>query len=187
MALLRRYVFMAIPRKEIMEIIMESYFYQEIDSPIGGLLLTSDGTNLTGLYLPKSMQATTPKHHVEKLGAIKSDNPKSVLGEAIRQLQAYFRGQLRKFDVPLASKGTTFQEQVWSALQNIPYGATASYQQIARQIGRPLATRAVGLANNRNPIAIVIPCHRVIGIKGDLVGFGGGLVMKQWLLDHEKN
>ncbi len=166
---------------------MEAYFYKEIDSPIGGLLLTSDGTSVTGLYLPKSMQAITQNYNMKKSGAIKSDNSKSVLGEVTRQLQAYFRGHLRKFDVPLAFKGTAFQEQVWNALQNIPYGTTASYQQIARQIGRPLAMRAVGLANNRNPIAIIIPCHRVIGAKGDLVGFGGGLAMKQWLLDREKN
>jgi methylated-DNA-[protein]-cysteine S-methyltransferase len=108
-----------------------------------------------------------------------------VLGEATRQLDAYFSKRLRRFDLPLAPHGTPFQLEVWQALQRIPYGDTWSYADLARRIGRPDAVRAVGAANGRNPIPIVIPCHRVIGSNGQLVGFGGGLPLKRWLLDLE--
>ena len=102
------------------------------------------------------------------------------------QLSAYFNGQLKTFDLSLAPIGTTFQKQVWAALQTIPYGTVASYGQVARQIGNPKACRAVGGANNKNPIPIIIPCHRVIGNDGSLTGFGGGLDTKRRLLDLEK-
>ena len=105
---------------------------------------------------------------------------------ACLQLEEYFAHQRTHFDLPLAATGTAFQKLVWQALVTIPFGKTASYQQIAWQIGRPKAMRPVGMANARNPIAIIVPCHRVIGAKGDLVGFGGGLPMKSWLLKHEK-
>ncbi|HXI40744.1 MAG TPA: methylated-DNA--[protein]-cysteine S-methyltransferase [Bryobacteraceae bacterium] len=103
----------------------------------------------------------------------------------VRQLQAYFAGDLQSFDVPLEIGGTDFQRRVWNALQTIPYGQMRSYSQIAAQIGAPRAVRAVGAANGRNPIPIIVPCHRVIGASGSLVGFGGGLAWKRLLLDLE--
>jgi len=108
-----------------------------------------------------------------------------VLRETARQLTAYFAGDLREFDLPLVMKGTPFQIRAWTALQQIPYGETRSYAEQARVIGAPDAVRAVGAANGRNPIPIVVPCHRVIGSNGKLTGFGGGLPLKRWLLDHE--
>ena len=108
-----------------------------------------------------------------------------VITEAIRQLRAYFNGQLRDFDLPLEMIGTQFQKRVWHALRTIPYGETRSYSQVAAEIGSPNAVRAVGAANGKNPIPIVVPCHRVIGAGGDLVGFGGGLPWKRLLLDLE--
>jgi methylated-DNA-[protein]-cysteine S-methyltransferase len=109
----------------------------------------------------------------------------AVMRETMRQLQAYFAGELKSFDVPLEIVGTEFQKRVWSALRTIPYGQTRSYSQIASQIGVPQAVRAVGAANGRNPIPIIVPCHRVIGASGSLVGFGGGLDWKRLLLDLE--
>jgi methylated-DNA-[protein]-cysteine S-methyltransferase len=105
--------------------------------------------------------------------------------EVIAQLEAYFAGELRRFDLPLAPEGTPFQREVWSALTAIPYGETVSYGELARRLGRPAASRAVGAANGQNPIPIVIPCHRVIGADGSLTGFGGGLAIKRRLLDLE--
>jgi methylated-DNA-[protein]-cysteine S-methyltransferase len=109
----------------------------------------------------------------------------AVMHETIRQLQDYFAGDLKSFDVPLEIVGTDFQQRVWRALRTIPYGQTRSYSQIAAQIGAPRAVRAVGAANGRNPIPIIVPCHRVIGASGSLVGFGGGLEWKRLLLDLE--
>ena len=108
-----------------------------------------------------------------------------VMRETLGQLRAYFAGDLRSFDVPLEIAGTDFQQRVWKALRTIPYGETRSYSQIAGQIGSPRAVRAVGAANGRNPIPIIVPCHRVIGASGSLVGFGGGLEWKRFLLDLE--
>lgn len=109
-----------------------------------------------------------------------------VLKEAHRQLSAYLAGELKEFSLPLAPRGTDFQHKVWEALRRIPYGETASYKDIAEEVGRPRAFRAVGMANNHNPIPIIIPCHRVIGSDGSLVGYGGGLDLKQRLLNLEK-
>ena len=109
----------------------------------------------------------------------------AVMRNTVRQLQAYFAGDLQSFDVPLEIGGTDFQRRVWNALQTIPYGQMRSYSQIAAQIGAPRAVRAVGAANGRNPIPIIVPCHRVIGASGSLVGFGGGLAWKRLLLDLE--
>jgi methylated-DNA-[protein]-cysteine S-methyltransferase len=114
-----------------------------------------------------------------------ADHP--ILMETRRQLDAYFERELRDFDIPLVLKGTPFQILVWRALQQIPYGVTRSYAQQARAIGAPDAVRAVGSANGRNPIPIVVPCHRVIGSNGKLTGFGGGLPLKRYLLDLETN
>lgn len=109
-----------------------------------------------------------------------------LLKEAVRQLKSYFAGELREFTLPLAPEGTDFMKKVWAALCEIPYGQTASYKEIAEKIGAPKAARAVGLANNRNPIPVFIPCHRVIGADGSLTGYAGGLDMKKRLLDLEK-
>lgn len=108
-----------------------------------------------------------------------------VLDAAVRQLEAYLAGTLQAFELPIAIQGTPFQHSVWQALRTIPYGETRTYGQIAAAIGKPKAARAVGLANNKNPFAILVPCHRVIGAKGNLVGYAGGLAIKQHLLDLE--
>jgi methylated-DNA-[protein]-cysteine S-methyltransferase len=108
-----------------------------------------------------------------------------VLGECCRQLEEYFSGKRRRFDLALDLQGTEFEQKVWRQLLRIPYGQTASYQETAQAIGRPKAVRAVGAANGKNPVAIIVPCHRVIGRDGRLVGYGGGLWRKKWLLDHE--
>jgi methylated-DNA-[protein]-cysteine S-methyltransferase len=113
-------------------------------------------------------------------------NLPACMTECLRQLEDYFKGKRQKFNVPLILDGTQFQKAVWRQLQKIPFGETASYGDVARSIGRPQAFRAVGNANNKNAIPIIIPCHRVIGSDGQLVGFGSGIWRKQWLLDHEK-
>ncbi len=110
-----------------------------------------------------------------------------ILKEAVRQLDSYFAGELKEFDLPLEPYGTEFMKKVWAALCEIPYGKTASYKEIAERAGVPKGPRAVGLANNRNPIPIFIPCHRVIGADGSLTGYGGGLEMKKYLLELEKS
>ncbi|MGH8906869.1 MAG: methylated-DNA--[protein]-cysteine S-methyltransferase [Egibacteraceae bacterium] len=143
-------------------------------SPVGELTLVSDGERLTGLYLPVSR--STPV-----LGQAWRSDP-GPFQAAVEQLAAYFAGERTIFDLPVAPQGTAFQLQVWKALQEIPYGQTRSYGAIAERIGNPRAVRAVGLANGRNPIAIVIPCHRVIGANGSLTGYGGGLDRKRLLL-----
>jgi methylated-DNA-[protein]-cysteine S-methyltransferase len=143
-----------------------------VDSPVGALGLEADGDTLARLVL---RPRTSAQH----------DRASGVTAEAARQLRAYFAGRLKVFDLPLAPHGTPFQQQVWSALREIPYGKTWSYRELAEHIGRPSAIRAVGAANGQNPIAIIIPCHRVIGSNGSLVGFGGGIEMKQQLLTLE--
>lgn len=150
-----------------------------VPSPIGELLLTGDGEALTGLLFPPHEQRGGGPE-----GWMRDDRP---FAEARRQLEAYFAGELREFDLPLAPQGSRFQRDVWEALVTIPYGATRTYGAIARQVGRPDRARAVGAANGRNPIAIVIPCHRVIGAGGNLVGYGGGLPRKAWLLSLERS
>lgn len=141
-------------------------------SPLGPLRLESDGRALTGLHFD---------HGVAR-GA---DRPDAIIEQAARELREYFDGARRDFTVPLAPDGSAFQQLVWRELQAIPFGRTVSYSHIAAAIGQRDAARAVGLANNRNPIALIIPCHRVIGADGTLVGYGGGLAAKRWLLDHE--
>lgn len=151
--------------------------YSTLSSPIGELLLTSDGKSVTGLYMQNQ------KHGAARTKDWKRDD--AALKQPRAQLQAYFAGTLREFKLPLAAAGTPFQQRVWRALCEIPYGETISYGELARRIGRPGAARAVGLANGRNPISIVVPCHRVIGANGSLTGYGGGLERKRWLLAHE--
>ena len=118
---------------------------------------------------------------------IVDDSKHHVVASAVHQLNEYIAGDRREFDVPLDLVGTEFQVQAWRSLANIPFGTTASYAQQAASIGRPTATRAIGAANGRNPVVVVLPCHRVIGADGSLTGFGGGLPTKKWLLQHESD
>jgi methylated-DNA-[protein]-cysteine S-methyltransferase len=154
-------------------------FHTYLESPLGALLLTGDGEHITGLYMP-------PQKHAPEPGAdwVRND---AVFAEAIQQLTAYFGGERQQFDLPLKAAGTDFQQRVWRGLLDIPFGETWSYAELARHIGQPGASRAVGLANGRNPISIIIPCHRVIGANGSLTGYGGGLDRKRWLLAHERS
>ena len=152
--------------------------FAHFESPIGRLLLTSDGAALTGLYMEPSRKAQSTDGWVEDPAAVP-------LAATLRQLSEYFAGTRRSFDLPLRLEGTAFQQRVWRELTEIPYGETWSYGQLAGRIGNPNASRAVGLANGRNPISILVPCHRVIGADGSLTGYGGGLERKQWLLAHE--
>jgi methylated-DNA-[protein]-cysteine S-methyltransferase len=156
-----------------------STWYTTMSAPIDELLLTGDGEALTGLHL-------APHRHGLP-GPADPDwrRDDRLFAAATGQLAAYFAGELTEFDLPLAARGTDFQSRVWAALRTIPYGRTTSYGELAAQLGNPGASRAVGLANGRNPIAIIVPCHRVIGADGRLTGYGGGLDRKRWLLDHE--
>lgn len=159
-------------------------YFTYVDSPVGRLLLTSNGEALTGLYM--DVPARGAERHVERAVAGGAEDPSAApLPQAARQLAEYFAGVRRAFDLPLALHGTPFQQRVWRALTEIPYGETWSYGQLAKRIGNPKASRAVGLANGSNPISILVPCHRVIGADGSLTGYGGGMERKQWLLRHE--
>ncbi|HEY1239287.1 MAG TPA: methylated-DNA--[protein]-cysteine S-methyltransferase [Bryobacteraceae bacterium] len=148
-------------------------------SPVGNLLLAADESGLRALQFA---EGRTPPH-VETSWKHES----RLVQEPMRQLRAFFAGELHRFDLPLAPQGTEFQRRVWDALLEIPFGETTSYGELARRLGNPTASRAVGLANGSNPIAIIIPCHRVIGSNGKLTGYGGGLPNKRWLLDFERN
>lgn len=153
--------------------------WTSVDSPIGLLLLTADDDGrLTGVFM---------EVHAHGPGTVQPDwrRDDTVFAEARRQLEEYFAGERTIFDLPLNATGTPFQHRVWNALCTIPYGEVRSYSEIAEQIGSPGAARAVGLANGRNPIAVIVPCHRVIGASGALTGYGGGLERKQILLDLE--
>lgn len=152
--------------------------YQWMESPTGRLLLVADETGLRQLWFAHGR--TPPRV------APSWDRDDRYLREPMRQLRAFFGGTLERFDLPLRPEGTGFQQRVWSELCRIPYGETISYGELARRLGNPAASRAVGLANGSNPIAIIIPCHRVIGSNGKLTGYGGGLENKQWLLDFER-
>ena len=143
-------------------------------SPVGALWLCAEDDRLVELSLPDRPAPSGP------------GGRGGVLARAAAQLTEYFAGERRDFDLPLAPGGTEFQRTVWHALADIPFGATCSYGDLARVVGRPSASRAVGAANGKNPIAIILPCHRVIGASGELTGYGGGLPMKRWLLDHER-
>lgn len=152
--------------------------YIRIESPVGPLLLAADGAGLRQILFVNGRHPARPAPSWEKDDA--------QFKETIRQLRAYFAGELEKFDLPLAPEGTPFQQKVWRRLCDIPYGETISYGELARRIGNPNASRAVGLANGSNPIPIVIPCHRVIGSNGKLTGYGGGLPIKEKLLALER-
>ena len=156
-----------------------NYFYKTINSPFGKLKLVASAKGLAAILWEKDDPRRVP------LGPMKPDSDNKFLKETERQLSSYFNGRLKKFTVPLDFKGTDFQKSVWAALLTIPFGETRSYGEIARQIGRPQASRAVGAANGRNPISIIAPCHRVIGTSGKLTGFAGGLEAKDQLLKLE--
>jgi len=147
-------------------------------SPVGELTLAGDGQRLTGVYFPEHRHGSPvqPDWHEDPAPFTRTRE----------QLDRYFAGELNEFDLPLAFRtGTEFQRRVWAELAAIPFGQTLSYGELAARIGSPGAARAVGLATGRNPIGIVVPCHRLIGASGALTGFGGGLDCKRWLLDHE--
>ncbi|MFL5274411.1 MAG: methylated-DNA--[protein]-cysteine S-methyltransferase [Anaeromyxobacteraceae bacterium] len=152
-----------------------------MESPIGTLRLVAEGDGLAGLYMEEHAHAP-----IVVSGAGTGGEGDAVLEEARRQLEAWFAGARTAFDLPLRPRGTAFQLAVWRALEAIPYAETRSYRDIAVAIGQPSAVRAVGAANGRNPLSIVVPCHRVIGAGGALTGYGGGLDRKRWLLAHER-
>lgn len=147
------------------------------DSPVGLLTLVADGDALAGLYM-------TDQRHLPDNSRF-GERDDAVLPALREQLDAYWAGDLQRFDVPLAAVGTPFQQQVWAALREVPYGRTCTYAELAVAVGRPTATRAVGAANGRNPVGIVVPCHRVVGSGGALTGYAGGLERKRHLLQHE--
>ncbi|GAB2527698.1 methylated-DNA--[protein]-cysteine S-methyltransferase [Nocardiopsis aegyptia] len=149
--------------------------YTVMDSPVGELTLFGDGEALGGVSTPAKDGAPRP---------VPEDwvSDPAPFREAVRQLNAYFAGELTTFDLPLAPAGTPWQLRVWAGLTTIPYGETSSYGQLAEELGRPTASRAVGMANGRNPISIIVPCHRVIGADGTLTGYAGGLERKKFFL-----
>lgn len=150
--------------------------YTYVDSPVGSLLLYGRGA-LEGLVFPEGKYAREPDPSW-------TADP-DAFPRVRNQLSLYFKGRLRRFDLDLDMAGTPFQKEVWQALTRIPYGATVTYGELAREMGNPNGARAVGLANGKNPIPIIVPCHRVIGKDGSLTGFGGGLPVKRFLLDLE--
>ena len=149
-----------------------------VDSPVGPLTLVDDDGALAGLYLHEQKHLPPPA----ALGP-RDDRVQPALRE---QLPSWFAGRLRAFDVPLALRGTPFQTSVWAALRQVPYGTTCSYADLAAAVGRPTAVRAVGAANGRNPVCLVVPCHRVVGSGGSLTGYAGGVERKAFLLDLER-
>jgi methylated-DNA-[protein]-cysteine S-methyltransferase len=156
-----------------------SYAYKIIDSPAGALKLVSSENGLAAILFRDDDQSLAPLTPLV-------DRPNDpILLETERQLGQYFEGTRKEFSVPLDFHGTDFQRSVWEALLTIPFGETRSYGEIARQVGKPSASRAVGAANGRNPISIIAPCHRVIGSSGELTGYGGGLDVKEMLLSLE--
>ena len=151
--------------------------YTTVDSPIGELMLTGDEHGLSGLYMQRQLYGP------ERDPAWRRDP--APFADAAAQLEEYFAGERTEFDLPLAARGTPFQQRVWSLLREIPFGETTTYGALAQALGNPRTVRAVGLANGRNPISVIVPCHRVIGADGSLVGFGGGIERKRALLAHE--
>jgi methylated-DNA-[protein]-cysteine S-methyltransferase len=152
------------------------FFY---DTVIGKIGIAETNNNITNVSFVDDNMDNAQIEDIEV-------NETPLLKEAGKQLQQYLEGNRKDFDLPLLPVGTEFQKNVWKVLQTIPYGATLSYKQVAEKVGSPKAARAVGMANNRNPIAIIIPCHRVIGANGRLVGYGGGLHIKEYLLNMER-
>jgi methylated-DNA-[protein]-cysteine S-methyltransferase len=153
-------------------------YYSFIDSPLGRMFVQGDGRFVTGLFMP---------HHKGWRGPDASWREADAPFVAVReQLAEYFAGERQQFDVPLKVAGTPFQQRVWQELVRIPFGTTISYARLAQRVGQPTASRAVGHANGRNPVSIIVPCHRVIGANGKLTGYAGGVDKKEWLLDWER-
>lgn len=156
-------------------------YYRWIESPLGAVLITSDGRSLTGLYLQDQKYFPNPTEDWREGKTL------DLFEQTQAQLMEYFAHQRQHFDLPLNPQGTTFQKQVWQQLRKIPYGQTISYGTLAQWLDKPTASRAVGAANGKNPISIIVPCHRVIANNGLLTGYAGGLDRKQWLLRHEQS
>lgn len=150
-------------------------YYYNYRFPIGKVTIVEDGHGICGIHF----------HTKDKEIGVKRETP--MIQTAAYQLTQYFEGERKGFDLPLSLHGTEFQQKVWKELGKIPYGQTCTYKDIAERIGIPKGCRAVGMANNRNPVAIVIPCHRVIGMNGSLTGYAGGLDLKEYLLELEKS
>jgi len=157
---------------------MTTTYYSYIDSPLGTQLVQGDEHFVSGLYMPQHKGWRGPDAAWQQ-----SDAPFVAVRE---QLAEYFAGERQQFDVPLKFAGTLFQQRVWQELVRIPFGSTITYAQLAQRVGQPTASRAVGNANGRNPISILVPCHRVIGTNGKLTGYAGGVEKKRWLLDWER-
>jgi len=153
-----------------------------VNSPVGPLTLVAAGGALAGLYMDEQRHRPAP----QTFGEPDTGQAGDLLAEASSQLEQYFGGERTEFDLQLTLDGTAFQRRVWAALRGIPYGQTISYGQLADRIGQPSASRAVGLANGKNPIGIIVPCHRVVGADGRLTGYGGGIERKHYLLAHER-
>jgi len=151
-------------------------YYATMPSPVGDLFLTASPSGMTGIYLPGERREPEPEWEL--------DPPR--FEECRRELDEYFAGERVSFSLPLAAPGTPFQQQVWETLLGIDYGSTITYTELARRVGRPHSQRAVGGANGRNPICIVVPCHRVVGVDGSLTGYSAGIDSKRWLLDFER-
>ncbi|UOZ04488.1 methylated-DNA--[protein]-cysteine S-methyltransferase [Amycolatopsis sp. WQ 127309] len=151
-----------------------------VDSPCGPLTLVAQGDALCGLYMVQQ------RHRPDELTFGEPGPGAEIFVRAETELKEYFAGQRHEFEVPLTFVGTPFQQRVWAALREIPYGSTTSYGELADRLGQPTASRAVGLANGKNPVSIIVPCHRVVGASGSLTGYGGGLERKRYLLDFEQ-
>ena len=159
--------------------------FTRLATPIGELLLTASDTALTGVYFPTSRRGPPPTHRADWVQDDGQGPASESLVRAKQQLTEYFDGTRTTFDLPLEALGSAFEHRVWNALRTIPFGVTVSYSELARRLGDVNATRAVGAANGKNPIPIIVPCHRVVGANGELTGFGGGIDCKRWLLEHE--
>ncbi len=155
-----------------------THCYTHLDSPVGRLLVLGDDQFVTGIYFPQHKRSPVVADRWPQ-----KDEP---FAEVREQLAEYFAGERQQFDVPLRLIGTPFQQRVWQALAQIPFGETISYAQLATRVGQPTASRAVGNANGRNPLSILVPCHRIVGASGKLTGYAGGLENKEWLLAWEQ-
>jgi len=161
-----------------------------MDSPIGMLTIVAGGDGIVAIWFDTESARRDPDAHNPGSGALGPTEEvgaggSAVLDQAVQQLDEYFRGERTEFDMPLAPWGTPFQQEAWLVLRGVPFGETITYGEQARRLGDPNKSRAVGAANGRNPIPIVVPCHRVVGANGRLTGYAGGLGTKAWLLDHE--
>lgn len=166
--------------------------YTTLDTPLGELLLWGCDGRLAGAdFVEPHVTSSLPEaRRALRRGHLDPDpdwdRDGGAFAEAVEQLRAYFAGELTTFEVAVNTGGTPFQQRVWSALRCIPFGTTTTYGNLAAELGDPKAVRAVGMANGANPISIIIPCHRVVGANGNLIGYGGGLARKEWLLAHER-